>query len=71
MLVLYIKKLTMDWKTIKAFGVCIKLVIKKKNLAWFRYFLGTRYFRGGGGVVTFGGSLFSGFISSHKVLTLL
>ena len=57
-----IKNLTMDWKTIKAFG--IRLVT----------FWGTGYFRGGGGgggVVTFEGSLFSGFISSHKVLTLL
>ena len=44
-----------------------QLVIEKTKS---RYSLETRYFRGGG-VATFRGSLFSGFIRSQKLLTLL
>ena len=43
-------------------------VIKKKT--WSCYLLGDLLLSGGG-VTTFGGSLFSGFIRSHNVLTLL
>ena len=63
-LALHIKNLTMDWKTIKAFGMGIINLIKKQLC--LATFWGTRYFRGGGGgVATFGDSLFSGFIRSH------
>ena len=45
-LALHIKNLTMDWKTIKAFGMGIINVIKKQLC--LATFWGTRYFRGGG-----------------------
>ena len=56
-LVLYINNLTMDcnWKTMKTFG----MFIKKLSLDTFW------------GIVTFGCSLFSGFIRRQKHLTLL
>ena len=44
-------------------------VIKQHSLATFFFFF--FFFLGGGGGRYFRGSLFSGFIRSHKVLTLL